>query len=65
MAQTNKDGPRTVSTYLPADLTKALEAQARAEDRTLSQVIRRTLRTAIGGDAAPEPEPVRTVGEQP
>lgn len=49
MATTNgkEQGSRTVSTYLPANLVDALAAKARAEDRTLSQVIRRTLRTAL------------------
>ena len=49
VATTNgkEQGSRTVSTYLPANLVDALAAKARAEDRTLSQVIRRTLRTAL------------------
>ena len=46
-------GSRVVSTYLPANLADALAAKARAEDRTISQVIpRRTLRTAMSDDAS-------------
>jgi len=44
-------GSRVVSTYLPANLADALAAKARAEDRTVSQVVRRTLRTALRAEA--------------
>ena len=38
---------RVVAAYVSADLANALEEQARREERSVSQVIRRALRTAM------------------
>ncbi len=46
----NEQGNRIVSTSLPPHLVSVLEAKAQAEDRSLSQVVRRTLAVALQGE---------------
>jgi Ribbon-helix-helix protein, copG family len=46
-----KQASHLLTAYLPADLAEAIEARARAEERSISQVIKRALRVAISDDA--------------
>jgi hypothetical protein len=45
--QGDEQAGRVMATYLPADLAAALRARAQSEERSVSQVIRRTLRSAM------------------
>ncbi|HYN85930.1 MAG TPA: hypothetical protein VER32_11800 [Pyrinomonadaceae bacterium] len=42
-----------IGAYVPADLKDALQRRARAEDRTLSQEITRSLKEAVHGTRLP------------
>ena len=49
MATTNgaQQTGQVVATWLPTDLAERLHAQAKAEERSVSQVVKRALRTQL------------------
>ena len=47
-----KQPSRLLTAYLPADLAEDIEAEARAQERSVSQVMKRRLRKAMSDDAS-------------